>query len=90
MLILDDATSAVDPSIETGILLRLKASAIPSTVVLVAYRRSSISLADRVVYIEEGRILGQGAHDELMATVPGYSRLIRAYEEDAAEREGAG
>lgn len=90
LLILDDATSAVDPSIETGILLRLKASAIPSTVVLVAYRRSSISLADRVVYIEEGRILGQGAHDELMATVPGYSRLIRAYEEDAAEREGAG
>lgn len=89
LLILDDATSAVDPSIETGILLRLKESAIPSTVVLVAYRRSSISLADRVVYIEEGRILGQGTHDELMEAVPGYSRLIRAYEEDAAEREGA-
>lgn len=89
LLILDDATSAVDPSIETGILLRLKESAIPSTVVLVAYRRSSISLADRVVYIEEGRILGQGTHDELMDAVPGYARLIRAYEEDAAEREGA-
>jgi ATP-binding cassette, subfamily B, bacterial len=89
LLILDDATSAVDPSIETGILLRLKESAIPSTVVLVAYRRSSISLADRVVYIEEGRILGQGTHDELMEAVPGYARLIRAYEEDAAEREGA-
>ena len=89
LLILDDATSAVDPSIETGILLRLKESAIPSTVVLVAYRRSSISLADRVVYIEDGRILGQGTHDELMDSVPGYARLIRAYEEDAAVREGA-
>ncbi len=87
LLILDDATSAVDPSIETSILVRLKESAIPSTVVLVAYRRSSISLADRVVYLEDGRVLGQGTHDELVETVPGYARLIRAYEEDAAERE---
>jgi ATP-binding cassette, subfamily B, bacterial len=87
LLILDDATSAVDPSIETGILVRLKESAIPSTVVLVAYRRSSIALADRVVYLEDGRVLGQGTHDELMEVVPGYARLIRAYEEDAAERE---
>jgi ATP-binding cassette, subfamily B, bacterial len=89
LLILDDATSAVDPSIETGILVRLKESAIPSTVVLVAYRRSSIALADRVVYLEDGRVLGQGTHDELMVSVPGYARLIRAYEEDAAEREAA-
>ena len=89
LLILDDATSAVDPSIETGILLRLKESVLPSTVVLVAYRRSSISLADRVVYIEEGRVLGQGTHDELLDSVPGYARLIRAYEEDAAVRETA-
>jgi ATP-binding cassette, subfamily B, bacterial len=89
LLILDDATSAVDPSIETRILLRLKESAIPSTVVLVAYRRSSIALADRVVYLEEGRVLGQGSHDDLMEAVPGYARLIRAYEEDAAEREEA-
>ncbi|MEX1044059.1 MAG: ABC transporter ATP-binding protein [Acidimicrobiia bacterium] len=89
LLILDDATSAVDPSIETGILVRLKESAIPSTVVLVAYRRSSIALADRVVYLEDGKVLGQGTHDELVASVPGYARLIRAYEEDAAEREAA-
>ncbi len=89
LLILDDATSAVDPSIETRILLRLKESAIPSTVVLVAYRRSSIALADRVVYLEDGRVLGQGTHDELMGSVPGYARLIQAYEADAAEREEA-
>lgn len=89
LLILDDATSAVDPSIETGILVRLKESAIPSTVILVAYRRSSIALADRVVYLEGGRVLGQGTHDELLASVPGYVRLIRAYEEDAAEREAS-
>jgi ATP-binding cassette, subfamily B, bacterial len=89
LLILDDATSAVDPSIETSILVRLKESAIPSTVVLVAYRRSSISLADRVVYLEDGRVLGQGTHDDLVQTVPGYARLIRAYEEDAAEREAS-
>src|SRR5690606_13752828 len=90
LLILDDATSAVDPSIETQILRRLRSADLPSTVVLVAYRPSSIRLADEVIYIEEGRVVAQGTHDELMRTQPGYSRLVRAYEEDAAERRRAG
>lgn len=86
LLILDDATSAVDPSIETSILAGLRRAALPSTVVVVAYRRSSIALADEVIFIEGGRIVAQGLHDELLASVPGYARLIQAYEEDAAAR----
>ena len=86
VLILDDATSAVDPSVEAQILRRLKSADLPSTVVLVAYRPSSIRLADEVVFIEDGRVVAQGAHEELMRTQPGYARLVRAYEEDAAER----
>lgn len=86
LLILDDATSAVDPSVEARILRRLKWAALPSTVVLVAYRPSSIRLADEVVFVEDGCVRAQGTHDQLMATQPGYVRLVRAYEEDAAER----
>jgi ABC-type multidrug transport system fused ATPase/permease subunit len=86
LLILDDATSAVDPSIETSILAGLRRAELPATVVVVAYRRSSILLADEVIYVEGGRIVGQGTHEELMFTVPGYSRLLQAYEEDAAAR----
>ncbi|MEX0947106.1 MAG: ABC transporter ATP-binding protein, partial [Acidimicrobiia bacterium] len=86
LLLLDDATSAVDPSIEAEILRRLTKAELPSTVVLVAYRRASIMLADQVVFIEHGRVVAHGSHDELLATTPGYTRLLRAYEEDALRR----
>lgn len=89
LLILDDATSAVDPSVETDILTGLKSSEIPSTVVVVAYRQSSISLADEVVFIEDGRIAAHGTHDELLESSPGYARLLQAYEEDSRLREEA-
>ncbi len=51
-----------------------------------AHRPSSIRLADEIVYLEDGRVVGHGSHDELLATVPGYARLLTAYEEDAARR----
>lgn len=87
LLILDDATSAVDPSVEAQILRRLKSADLPSTVVLVAYRPSSIRLADQVVFIDEGHVQGQGTHAELIETQSGYAQLVRAYEEDAAQRK---
>lgn len=86
LLLLDDATSAVDPSIEAGILRRLTTAEMPSTVVLVAYRRASILMADQVVFIEHGRVVAQGTHEELLSSTPGYARLLRAYEEDALRR----
>lgn len=88
LLILDDATSAVDPSIESAILRRVRDAAMPSTVVMVAYRRATIMLADEVVYVEDGRILDRGTHDELLVRSPGYARLLRAYEDDRRERAG--
>jgi ATP-binding cassette, subfamily B, bacterial len=86
VLVLDDATSALDPTVEAAILRRLRDAALPSTVVVVAYRRSSIVLADEVAYVEDGRVVAHGTHDQLLATVPGYARLLEAYDEDAAER----
>lgn len=87
LLILDDATSAVDPSVEASILAGLRQAELPSTVVLVAYRRSSIALADEIVFVEDGRVVAQGAHDRLLAEVPGYARIVQAYELDAEVRE---
>jgi ABC-type multidrug transport system fused ATPase/permease subunit len=83
LLILDDATSAVDPSVEAEILRSLKQAALPSTIVVVAYRPASIRLADEVVFVDERRVVAQGRHDDLLRSTPGYARLVQAYEEDA-------
>ena len=79
---LDDATSAVDPAIESAILEGLHE--LKTTVVIVAYRRSSIVLADEVIFIEDGRITGRGSHEYLYANLPAYTNLIDAYESEAA------
>jgi ATP-binding cassette subfamily B protein len=86
LLVLDDATSAVDPSVEADILRGLKEADLPSTVVVVAYRPSSIALADTVVYLDEGRVVAHGRHEDLLVSQPGYARLLQAYEADAAAR----
>jgi len=78
-LILDDATSAVDPSIEADILGSLRRE-LQTTLIVVAYRLSTIRLADRVIYLEHGKVTGSGSHEELLATLPGYAAIIRAYE----------
>ncbi len=79
LLILDDATSAVDPTIEAEILGALRRE-LRTTLVVVAYRLSTIRLADRILYLEDGRLRASGSHEELLATMPGYAAMIRAYE----------
>jgi ATP-binding cassette, subfamily B, bacterial len=87
LLVLDDATSAVDPSVESEILRGLAAAELPATVVVVAYRQGSIVLADEVVFVHEGVVAARGTHEELVATVPAYRHLVTAYEEEARERD---
>ncbi|MEK7251937.1 MAG: ABC transporter ATP-binding protein [Actinomycetota bacterium] len=86
VLIMDDATSAVDPSVEAEILRGLRVAALPSTIVIVAHRPSSIRLADEVIFVDEGRVVAQGDHATLLRTQPGYARLVQAYEHEAAAR----
>jgi ABC-type multidrug transport system fused ATPase/permease subunit len=86
LLILDDATSAVDPSVEARILERLRDSELPSTVVIVAYRTSSIALADEVIFIDNGQIIAHGTHGDLTRAFPGYARIVEAYADDAESR----
>lgn len=84
LLILDDATSAVDPEVEARILEALRSGDGESTLVVVAYRKATIGLADEVVHLEDGRVSGRGTHAELLERSPSYARLVNAYEEHAA------
>ena len=85
LLVLDDATSSVDPAVEAAILRGLRSSELAATVLVVAYRQATIGLADEVVYLEHGRVLARGSHAELLAGTPGYAHLVTAYAD--AERE---
>ena len=86
LLVLDDATSSVDPTVEAAILRGLRSSQLGATVVVVAYRRATIALADEVVYVEHGRVVARGSHPELVASTPGYAMLVNAYDDEARRR----
>ncbi|MEO9324639.1 ABC transporter ATP-binding protein [Nocardioides sp. C4-1] len=84
LLILDDATSAVDPEVEARILAALRDGDTDSTLVVVAYRKATIGLADEVLHLADGRIVDRGTHAELLRRSSDYARLVNAYEEDAS------
>lgn len=89
LLLLDDATSAVDPRVEQQILGGMRAGWGPGTgptVLLVAYRMSSVLLADEVVHLAGGRIVDRGPHADLIARDPGYAELATAYLRESARR----
>ena len=81
VLFLDDATSAIDPTVEARILGNLRRE-LHVTLIVVAHRLSTIRLADRVVFLSGGRIAATGSHDELLQ-LPAYETLVRAYEQEA-------
>lgn len=90
LLVLDDATSSVDPQVEARILHGIRdaqSAAAGATVIVVAYRKATISLADEVVYLERGRVLARGTHAELLDRSEGYRNLVTAYERAEAERD---
>jgi len=93
LLVLDDATSAVDPEVEARILSALRDQDTDSTLVVVAYRKATIALADEVVHLEDGRVVARGTHAELLRRSPSYARLVNAYEHgehppsESAERD---
>ena len=86
LLVMDDATSAVDPKVEAAILAGLRAAGSGTTVVVIAYRKATIALADEVVFLLHGRVVARGTHAELTAREERYRNLVDAYERDAAER----
>lgn len=87
VLILDDATSAVDPSKEHEIRGAMATVMQGRTTLVIAHRAGTIAMADRVVLIDDGRVVADGTHDQLLATDDRY-RAVLAASERASVGEG--
>jgi ATP-binding cassette subfamily B protein len=85
ILILDDATSAVDAKVEAGIHEALRHEVAGRTTLLIAHRRSTLHLADRIAVMENGRVVEEGTHDELVAGSRLYRTLLSGYDEEESE-----
>jgi len=84
ILVLDDATSAIDVQVEQQIHDALRVLMEGRTTLIVAHRLSTISLADRVVLLEDGHVVADGTHAELLETTPRYAEVLAQADPDAA------
>ena len=80
ILVLDDATSAVDVQVEQAIHRSLEELMVGRTTIIVAHRLSTIGLADRVVLMDGGRVVADGTHSDLLENVPLYAEVLAQVE----------
>lgn len=76
ILILDDSVSAVDTETERTIIDNLRRTRAGKTTILIAHRVSTVERLDKIVYIDDGRLLGVGAHAELLQSCPDYRNMV--------------
>ena len=84
ILILDEPTSALDPETEQYLVQSLHEAAKDRLVIIIAHRLSTIAHADKIVFLEDGRVMEQGSHDELMANPDGHYRRFVELQTTAA------
>lgn len=76
ILILDDSVSAVDTKTERVILDNLQKSRKGKTTLLIAHRITTVEKMDKIIFIEDGRIVAVGPHDRLVETCPSYQKMV--------------
>ncbi len=84
ILILDDAVSAVDVRTEKVILDNLRRIRAGKTTILIAHRISTVESMDKIIFLDEGRVLAVGSHRELLATCPAYRTMVELQRLDDA------
>lgn len=89
ILILDEPTSAVDSRTEAVILEALNRLMMGRTTLMIAHRLSTIRNADIILVIDQGRLVQQGSHDELLAAGGLYKQMVEAQTRQAAQKNGA-
>lgn len=89
ILVLDDATSAIDAATEALIFEALRTRYGDITTVIVAHRSSTLELADRILVLDGGRVTGYGTRDELLAGHPGFADLMDLSDDDRARARAA-
>lgn len=76
ILILDDSVSAVDTKTEKAIIENLRRERLGKTTVLIAHRVSTVEKMDKIIFIEDGKILAVGAHEELYSSCEEYRKTV--------------
>lgn len=89
ILILDEATSALDSVSEEQIKRAIEELRGDVTQLIIAHRLSTIENVDRILYLEEGRLVAQGTKDELLATCPAFRRMWESARVSAPDRADA-
>lgn len=77
IVLLDESTASVDPETETKIQAAIERLAHGRTVLMIAHRLRSIVGCDRIIVLDEGKVVGNGTHEELLKTCPVYEKLFR-------------
>ena len=88
ILILDDSVSAVDTKTEETILRNLRSTRAGKTTILIAHRISTIAGMDKILFLDEGRLVAVGSHEELLETCAAYRKMVelQRLEEEGGER----
>ncbi|MBR6571336.1 MAG: ABC transporter ATP-binding protein, partial [Clostridia bacterium] len=91
ILILDDSVSAVDTKTEKKILENLRRTRAGRTTILIAHRISTIENMDKILFLEQGRLLACGTHDQLLESCPEYRKMVelQKLEEEGGENANA-